>query len=233
MIKFVIIEDDDDYLETFKMLVNNVMFKTEEPYEIKCYKQYGNDVYHEINDMDIKKVYILDIELGNNSKTGMEIAQMIRVNDWDSEIIFITDHDQMFEMVYRNIFKIFNFIEKFYNMRGRLTNDLTKIVNKNYDMEKFFYSSNCTDLQIYLKDILYIERDTYERKLIIKTKNNSFKVSLTMEQMLASLDKRFKQVHRACIVNTNEVLSYYWGQGYFILKNGTEVPLCSRNYKDH
>mgnify|MGYP003605728634 CR=1 FL=1 len=85
----------------------------------------------------------------------------------------------------------------------------------------------------FTKDILYIERDTYERKLIIKTKNNSFKVSLTKEQMLASLDKRFKQVHRACIVNTNEVLSYYWGQGYFILKNGTEVPLCSRNYKDH
>jgi oligoendopeptidase F len=74
----------------------------------------------------------LDIEL-NSNLSGINIANKIREDDWESEIIFLTNHDNMFEQVYRSIYKVFNFIEKYHNFEERLSKDLAKIVNKNYD----------------------------------------------------------------------------------------------------
>ena len=137
----------------------------------------------------------------------------------------------MFETVYRTIFKVFDFIEKFHNLDSRLEKDLNKIISKDLDNKKFIYKSKKTDLQIYLKDIYYIHRDTVERKVVIVTKQTQFLVGLSILETLEHLDERFKQIHRACIVNTDYVNEYNWQEGYFVLKNGLKINLCSKNYK--
>lgn len=70
-----------------------------------------------------------------------------------------------------------------------------------------------------------------ERKIIIQTDTNCFKLNLTMAEALSLLDTRFKTVHRACIVNTERVMKYNWSKGTFLLDTGEEVPLLSRKYK--
>ena len=47
------------------------------------------------------------------------------------------------------------------------------------------------------------------------------------------LDGRFRQIHRACIVNKDRVNQFNWSKGYFQLDNGEKVDLCSKNYKEN
>ena len=230
MIKYVVIDDDAKDLERVEKVINKVLFKTENEYEIYKFSNYNQEVEKMINDLSEPKIYIIDIEL-DTKKSGLDIAKKIRENDWDSEIIIITNHDRMFETVYKTIYKVFNFIEKFENMESRLEQDLTVISKRNFDKEKFVYENNKISLQIYLKDILYIYRDTIERKLVIITTNNKYLVNLTIKEMLDKLDNRFKQVHRACITNIERVRLFDWHNGYFELETSEKIYMLSKNFR--
>ena len=228
MIKFIIVDDEKDDQEKFKNIICKVAFN--EPIEIKCFKGYNKELQKIIDDKSQRKIFLLDIKL-KSSISGINIAIKIRENDWDSEIIFLTNHDNLFEKVYRNIYKVFDFIEKFDNMEKRLLKDLRDILNQEYDTKMFKYSTRQVDLQLYLKEILYIYRDTFERKLVIVTKNNKFLVNKTITDIIEELDPRFAIVHRSCIVNKKHVCLFKWNEGSFILDNNEEVFLLSKRYK--
>ena len=230
LIKFIIVEDSEKDQKNLKKIIRKITFNSEKSIEIKCFYKYSKDLQKLINDKSERKIYLLDIDL-NSEITGINIALKIRENDWDSEIIFLTNHDQYFEKVYRSIYKVFDFIEKFDNMSNRLTNDIINILNKEYDTKMFKYSNRQIDLQIYLKDILYIYRDTSERKLVIVTTSNRFMVNKNINEIINELDSRFKIVHRSCIVNQSRVILYKWNEGSFVLDNNEEVFLLSKKYK--
>lgn len=230
MIRYVIIDDESSEQNRVEKIINKVVFKTESEYEIKKFSKYNNELEKEIKDNSISKVYLIDIELDKH-KSGLDIAREIRETDWDSEIIIITNHDRMFETVYKTIYKVFNFIEKFDNMEARLAKDLKTIIRKTDDKKKFCYSNNKISLQIYLKDILYIHRDTIERKLVIVTTNNKYYVNMTIQTLLTKLDSRFIQVHRACVVNDERVRVYNWNEGYFELDNTEKVFMLSKSFR--
>lgn len=232
MLKFIVVEDNKDFQTIVSKVIDKTMFKTQGDYFIEKYNKCSSALCKTINDCSIQKVYILDIDLGQ-SISGLDIAKEIRKNDWDSEIIFITSHDKMFETVYRNIFKVFDFIEKFISLESRLEKDLSIIVAKKGDYGKFCYINNKIDVQIYYKDINYIYRDTSERKLVIKTTNNKFLLNMSILDILNELDDRFKQIHRACIVNKERVNLFNWSKGYFVLDTGEQVDLCSKNFKEN
>ncbi len=117
--------------------------------------------------------------------------------------------------VFRNIYKVFDFIEKFDSMEERFKNDINQILLRKWDKKKFVYSNNRISFEIYLDDILYLYRDTVERKVAIKTvKGNIFYVNKNINQIIEDLDERFLQVHRSCIVNKDKVNIYNWAKGY-------------------
>lgn len=231
MAKIVVVEDSKNDQLLIKNIISPFYFKYGEQIKLLFFKKYDKELEAEINDMSERKIYILDINLKTNI-TGINIALKIRENDWDSEIIFLTNHDSYIHKVYNNILKVFRFIEKFDNMEERLTWCLDLILSKKQDNGMFKFSNNQIDLRIYLKDILYIYRDKDERKLVIKTTSNSFKVNKTFNEILLDLDSRFKKVHRACIVNTERVSEYKWNTGDFVLDTNEEVHLLSKKFKE-
>ena len=231
MVKIIVVEDDEKDQKLIKRIINPFYFKYKENIKTIFYKKWNNALLKDIEDLSERKIYILDICLQSNI-TGINIALKIRENDWDSEIIFLTNHSNYEQKVYNNIFKIFKFIEKFDNFEERLMNCIDIILKKKNDQGTFTYKNNQIDLRIYLKDILYIYRDKDERKLVIKTSNNSFLVNKTLDGILAELDSRFKKVHRSCIVNTERVTKYDWKNGKFILDNSEVVEMLSKKHKE-
>ena len=230
MIKIVIVEDEDKWIELYENVVNDLLFESNKEYKIFSFKKYNSDLKALIKDNSEPKIYLMDLEL-DIKHTGMDILREIRENDWDSEIIVLTNHDRMFETVHKEIYKTFDFIEKFDNFEKRLKRDLKKIINKKNDTDKFMYETRKISLQIYLKDILYIYRDTIDRKLIIKTTNNEFIVSMTFNDILKLLDHRFKQCHRSCVINEDRVTEKNFVEGYFITDTGERVDLLSKKYR--
>ena len=230
MIKFIIVDDEEKWIKEFERVVNEVAFNSDKEYEIYTFKNYDDHLHQLISDNSEQKIFLMDLEL-DPKHTGMEILKEIRENDWDSEIIVLTNHDRMFETVHKQIYKTFDFIEKFDDFEKRLKSDLKKIVSKKYDNGKFIYNTRRVSLQIFMKDIIYIYRDTVDRKLIIKTSNNEFIVNISINEIMELLDDRFTQCHRSCIINEDRVTEKNYVNGYFITDTGEQVDLLSKKYR--
>ena len=230
MIKFIIVDDEIKWIDEYEKIINDVAFNSNKQYEIKKFKKYDEELHKLISDNSEQKIYLMDLDL-ENKHTGMDILREIREEDWDSEIIVLTNHDRMFETVHKEIYKTFDFIEKFDNFEVRLRKDLKKIISKKYDTDKFIYNNNKISLQIYLKDIIYVYRDTVDRKLVIKTTNNQFIVNMPINEMMEKLDDRFIQCHRSCIINDERIVEKNYAQGYFVTDTGEKVDMLSRKYQ--
>ena len=230
MLQFILVDDEKIMRDKERQLLNEVLFSANVEYDILEYSHLTDELKTVINNSN-PKVYIMDIDL-NSKVSGLDIGKYIRNYDWDSEIIYITNHDKMFEKVFRNIYKVFDFIEKFDSMEDRFKNDINQILLRKWDKKKFTYSNNRISFEIYLDDILYLYRDTVERKVAIKTvKGNIFYVNKNINQIIEDLDERFIQVHRSCIVNKDKVNVYNWAKGYFVLDTGERVDMLSKTYK--
>ncbi len=227
MIRFIIVDDDREEIKHIRELLDETV-KTEK--EVLSFTKLSNDLKQEINDLAIRKIYILDIELGNKV-SGINIAKLIRDVDWESEIIFITNHDKMFESVHRTVYEVFDFIEKFHEFDKRFKRDIKEILRRNFDNKMFIYKVGSVEVNLYYKYILYIYRETEDRKLVIVMDANTYTLNISIKEMLSYLDDRFIQCHRSCIVNTGRVQIWNYKDGYFVLDNGNKVYMLSKKYK--
>lgn len=232
MIKFIIVEDDEKWIDEYEKIINKVFFKSSKEYNIFTFTKYTKELKNIIEDNSEQKIYLMDLDLEISKVNGMDILREIREEDWDSEIIVLTNHDRMFETVHKEIYKTFDFIEKFDNLDKRLKKDLEKIEKQKYDKEKFVYESRKISLQLYLKDIIYIYRDTVDRKLVIKTTKNEFTVNLSIFEILDKLDSRFVQCHRSCIINEDRIVMKNYVDGTFTTDTGEVVPMLSKKYQE-
>lgn len=226
MVKFIIVDDDEKEIDRVKSLIYEVVSDA----KILSFSKITSALKAEIQNADEHKIYVLDIELANKV-SGITIAKLIREVDWESEIIFITNHDKMFESTHRSIYEVFDFIEKFHDFDKRFKRALKNILKRNFDNKMFRYSANNVDLNIYYRNLLYIYRDTEERKLIIVTPKNKYKVSMNIKDVFDYLDGRFVQCHRSCIVNKNRVEELNYKEGYFVLDTGEKVYMLSKMNK--
>lgn len=231
MYSIIIVEDDLNIQNQIKELLVELSIQKDKEFNILYYEGFNQSLKDEIMNHNIIKIYILDIEL-ENSISGIEIAEKIREEDWDSEIIFITSHDNMFESVYRTVYNVFDFIEKFQNMDTRLKADIKKILNMKLDKKILKIENRHITLEIYLKNIQYISRDKEERKIIIHADNDvEYKVSKSLQEVLELLDGRFVQTHKSCIANKDRMCERNYAKGYFKLDTGQKIDLLSKKYK--
>lgn len=220
MVRFVIVDDDRDEILHIKSLLDEVVTVDK---EIVCFHKLNENLKNEIKNTDVRKVYILDIEL-NDKVSGINIAKLIRDVDYENEILFITNHDGMFESVHRGVYEVFDFIEKFHDFDKRFKKDIKAILKRNFDNKMFNYKV----LSIYYREIMYIYTD--DRKLIIVTSNNEYTVNMTIKEILTMLDSRFRQCHKSCIVNTDHIEKKDYKNGYIILNNGMKVDYLSKKF---
>lgn len=92
MIRFVICEDNREFLTKIHNILTKVMMPYNFEYKINEFTTYNKEVHEIIQKEGEQKVYILDIELGDIS--GLEIASEIRENDLESIILFVTSHSE-------------------------------------------------------------------------------------------------------------------------------------------
>lgn len=84
MIKFIIVEDEKEYQDIYKNIIDKIMFKNDNNYEIQTYERYTPKLKSVIKDQTDTKIYIMDIEI-QGEKSGLDIGREIRKDDWDSK----------------------------------------------------------------------------------------------------------------------------------------------------
>lgn len=225
MVNFILCDDDIEYLKRIKDIIDRYMMKNQLEYKMHLFNDYDDNFLEIIEKKLLNKVYILDIE--TPTRSGIDIARIIRAKDINSVLIFLTGHQELDSVVIKNDFLFLAFINKFDASEKRLNRALRKSLDIFGVKPKMKFIDNGFVYNVRLEDILYIVRDTVDRKCLIKTDTMEFKLSITLSELLTKLPPVFKQVHRSCIINTNRIFSVNKPMRLVTFDNGETIDLIS------
>ncbi len=230
MIHFVVCDDESFFRQRIIKSIKKIKTKRNIECEIKEFNGYNVDFEKFIRSDVSSKIYILDIEMKTGA-SGIDIARKIRKSDWDSIIIFVTSHSELgYDALKANIM-LLDFISKFDDCEENLEKVLLKAIQKINQKKVFSYDSAGISHRIYLDDILYVSRDSVDRKCVIKTTYNEISVNKSLTEMIEELDDRFFCSHRSCLVNTEKITSVNWKEGIITFDTGESTYLLARDKK--
>lgn len=200
MIKFLVCDDNTYTLDTISNMLESIFMK---------YNFEANVIYKASSDIELLyyiknypvDVFILDINL-RGQLTGIDIAKIIRENNKDSYIIFITCHGEYDELAFKC--KTFDFLRKpiaksileetilrlFDDIKGNtLSKKYIKVDNKNTLIDE--------------NEIQYIKRDGM--KIILHTIFENIQMYSSFKKLQEQLPNNFVRCHKSFIVNINNI----------------------------
>lgn len=229
MVNVIICDDNDKDRANVLEIVDNFMKKNKIDYKTHCYNDYNKKFYDMMDSKVPFKIYLLDIE--TPSASGIDIARKIRTKDVDSVICFLTVHEELGNAILKNDLMFLSFINKFDNMKTRLNNSLKKALELLKHKRVIKFTDRNIVYTINIDDILYLTKESYERKTVIKTDYAEFKVSKTLAELVGMLDNRFVQTHRSCFINEDRKVSIDRTNRIILFDNGETTDLLSDKYK--
>lgn len=227
MINFIIYDDEIEFRNKINSCVNKVMKKSKIDYEIKEFEKYSSK-FQKVIDDNSTKIYILDIEIPN-SLSGIDVARKIRVDDWNSIIILVTSHVDMGYDALKAQIMLLDFISKYNNCIPSLESTIKIALSKINNKKVLIFETGSMTYKIYTDDIVYIYKDTVDRKSIIVTEYNEISINQTISDIYSMLDDRFFLTHRSCIVNTEKIDKIDWKRNIIYFKNSLETDYLSRD----
>ena len=229
MVNVIICDDNEKDRNNVIQIVNNFMTKNNIEFKTHVYKDYNKSFDEIINSNIPFKIYLLDIE--TPSASGIDIARRIRSKDVDSVITFLTVHEELGNTILKNDLMFLSFINKFDNLKLRLTKSLKKALDLLNHRSIIKFTDRNTIYTIDMNDILYLTKESFERKTIIKTDYAEFKVNNTLAEIVEMLDDRFIQTHRSCYINNDRKSCIDKTKRIIYFDNGESTDLLSDKYR--
>lgn len=229
MINFIICDDSEVDRKRVSMVIDKFMMQNQLSYKKYFFSDYDDAFLKMVKSSLPSKIYILDIEMPTRS--GIDVARIIRNIDINSLLIFLTGHNELAETIIKNDFLFVAFINKFDNCEKRLEKTLVackKLLGKKKYLRLKERSAIYT---IDFDDILYITRDSVGRKSIIVTDYSEFKVGESLNSIENKLYGNFLRTHRSCIVNVNRVVLIDKAKKIIKFDNNFEIDLISKKIK--
>lgn len=229
MINFVVVEDNANHRKRTKDIIVNYMMKNKIEFDILFFETDTPTLDELMEHHDTNYIYILDFELPNT--TAIDIARKIRKFDWISPIIIFTVNGGMAMETFKQRLQVLDFVSKQFEAEKNL-HELFDICLEQLKLKQSFkYKIGKIDYSIDLDKILYIYKDTVERKSVIVTDIQEYKVPLNLIKIKDLLPKYFVFTHKACIVNSNRAQAYVWNENKVVFDNGKEAPFLSKTHK--
>lgn len=229
MVNVIICDDNNKDRKNILDIVNNFMQKNKIEYQTHLYNDYNKNFYEIIENKLPFKIYLLDIETPSGS--GIDIARKIRNKDIDSVIIFLTVHEELGNVILKNDLMFLSFINKFDNLKLRLNKSLKKSLELLNHKSIIKFTDRNTVYTIDMNDILYLTKESFERKTIIKTDYAEFKINKTLAELVNMLDNRFVQTHRSCFINNDRKSCIDKTKRIIYFDNGECTDLLSDKYR--
>ena len=220
MLEFILLNEEKEEKNKIQESIDKVLMN----YEID-YKVIKEETLEKIINRDSFKIYILE------GIKGVEIAKKIRLNldDWNSYILFIGNN---FEQIQKERLFVLDYIEKSENFYNLLERDI-KAAMKSYDKRpnqlKFTYKKISYNIDYY--KILYIEKEIENKRCMIKTKDNTFYIPISLKKIEENLDNRFIKCSKSHIINIEQVDYYDTKENIIALKNQELLTAISKKEK--
>lgn len=229
MVNVIVCDDNEKDRSNVISVVKSYMNKNKIEYNLYSYNDYNDEFNNMILSKIPFKIYLLDIE--TPSKSGIDVAREIRKRDVESVIIFLTAHDELGNIILKNDLLFLSFINKFDDLNNRLNNSLKKATELLKQKRIIKFMDRNTSYTIDINDILYITKESFERKTVIKTDYAEFKVNNSLLDIISMLDDRFVQTHRSCYINSDRKVKIDKLNRIIMFDNGETIDLLSDKYR--
>ena len=229
MINIIICDDVKRDLDKVKNSTKKIMNSLKMKYNEILFSDYDDSFIDIIVKKIPFKIYILDIE--TPSRSGIDVARIIRRKDYTSPIIFLTGHNDLGMELLTEDIPFTSFINKFVNYENRLKKSIINSINMLHKRKILRVNDGNTLYTINLDDILYLTKESVSRKTIIVTDYTEFQLSKSLQSIKELLDDNFVQTHRACVVNKNRVCKIDFKNKIICFDNNLEIDLLSNKYK--
>lgn len=229
MINFIIVEDQKLQRNYISNLIMKYMMKNKLEFDIIEFDSETKKLKELIKNYEHNHIYILDFQLPNTN--AIEIARFIRETDWRSPIIILSAYGGMAYESFKQRLQILDFVNKQFEADQNLYELFDICLNQLNEIDILKIKSKGIDYNIPFEKIIYIYRDTCERKIVIVTNNSEYRINMNLKSILKLLDSRFKLTHKACIVNIKKVEAFIWSENKIVFTNGFETYLLSKTHK--
>lgn len=224
MLDIVICSKNSNLMERSINIINKTLVNYEIDYHIHKFSRSSKTLDNIIN-VSSSKIYILDVEI------GVDIAFLIRKNDFDSIIIFISSNDKSEENIFSYRIMLLDYILFNDKYNDRLSDTLNLSLNIIYRNSVFTFKYNHVTYQIPYRNITYIEKEAQIKRCIIHTFNGTYYIVNSIENIGKLLGGSFVKTHQACIINITNVYSVDFVNNIIRFNNGENVSLLSKKQK--
>lgn len=164
---------------------------------------------------DIKNgIYFLDIELSQQSeaKNGVDLAEFIKKQDENAQIIFVTAYEKYAPLTYRRRIGAIDYISKNLSsdeiiqrleetLRGAIDN-LTNMIK--YGNRNFKYKIGRNVFKVSENEVIYIENSTMQHKVHMVTDHGNVEFKGNISQVAKDADFLVK-VSQSTLINPNNI----------------------------
>ena len=228
MLRIALCDDDIDFVERFKALINTAFQNRELTYNlndfIRCDLLLSRHSSHPFD------LIFLDIDMPDID--GFDAAKEITQKSNNCYIVFVTGHT---ELVYDSfMFRPLNFIvkEQEPQMLSRLDIIISQLLEQMVQNEKIVLESKAQGRSsFFLREIMYIESSDHYVYYHIKGASEPIRSRDKLSEIEIKLaQKDFVRIHKKYIVNLRYVFNIDLTGEAVIMKDKNELPM-SRNYK--
>jgi len=198
MLNFALCDDSQTAINKLSKMLESIIIQNNLDGQIVFSTKNPSDLLKYVKNNPVN-VVILDIDL-NNDISGLKLAEMIRKQDKNIYIIFITGHLEYGLVAYQ--YKTFDYISKpltFERFQGtilRLYEDISE------DNPRYIRLDNNKTI-IPENSIKYIQKDGM--KLVFTTDTRTYEVYNSFHKIEEQLPKQFVRCHKSYIVNLDKI----------------------------
>lgn len=229
MLDFIVCDDNVKVVNDVADVINKFMISNNMSYKIYKFLEYDEKFMKLLNDLSSYRIYILDIETPLNS--GIDIARKIRRKDKNSVIIFLTGHDELGFTVLKSCLNFLTFISKFDNYKEKLEGAIAEALDSLPCKRVVSFVERGIKYHLPINSILYITRDTIERKTIVKTDSNEYKLYISLDKFNELANNNLTRTHKSCFVNMYRVEKVDGNHNLITFDNASTIDLLSNKYK--
>lgn len=206
-----------------------VVLKTQSPQEVRDYLEKFEPQ---------NGIYFLDINL-NDSLTGIDLAEIIRENDAQAKIIFVTTHDELAPLTLKRKVEALGFIAKdqeFDSFQSEIIN-LLELAQKRIDSIKkarksiFTFSVGTQTYNIDIDEVLFIEPSNIPHRVILHTKQGQYEFYGCLKELEEKYSTLFR-ASRGCLVNLKNTREINFRKRELFFEEGLSRSFSVRQTKN-
>lgn len=230
MIRFIICEDNTNFLNKIADVVQKIMLPTKFDYKIHKFNEYNENLEKIIENTTDEKIYILDVEMPRIS--GLEIASQIREEDEESIIIFLTCHPECKSDVFYSRLLALDYIQKGQLWDDRLKDTLLYITKKLERKRTIDFKYQGSLFRIPYEEVNYIEKIQDLKKCIIYTiDDKEYEFPNNIAYLERTLGPSFYKCHKSIMVNVENIKHINYQDNTIIFKNNESAYIISNRQK--